>query len=128
MEQPTQTPVQTPPPIQMPQAPMMPPVQQPPVQTPTAASPVKKSHAWAWILGGCLTIVILVLITLGVLGWWGAKKVRDEIKKYEPGMESVKENIDKMNKESAEWQQKAKELQEKMPNPEDLPSGYQNIK
>jgi uncharacterized coiled-coil DUF342 family protein len=71
-------------------------------------------------------LVILILVALGVLGWWGAKKVRDEIKKYEPGMESVKENIDKMKKDSDSWQQKAKEIQENMPNPDEFPSNYQN--
>ncbi len=90
----------------------------PPAQGPP---PQKKSHAWIWILGGCLGILILAGIAMIALGWWGARKAKKELKKYQPNLEQMKENADKWNKESEEWQKKAQELQNNLPNPEEMP-------
>jgi hypothetical protein len=99
--------------------------QQPPApaQPPTSApnQPAQpKSKVWIWILGGCLAIVVLAIIVLVALGWWGARKVKNEIQKYTPDMERMKENTDKWNKESEEWQKKSEEYRENLPNPDEL--------
>lgn len=77
---------------------------------------VKKSSPWPWIVGGCLIVVLLIIASIIFAGWWGAKKVKNEIEKYEPTMEGVKNNIDKMNKEAEEWEKKSQELQKNMPD------------
>ncbi|OGI26156.1 MAG: hypothetical protein A3J76_01770 [Candidatus Moranbacteria bacterium RBG_13_45_13] len=113
-----QAPVQqaTPPP------PPMPPVQGPPTGQPGQIPPAqKKSHAWIWILGGCLGIVILIGIAIVALGWWGARKAKRELEKLQPNLEEMKKNADQWSKESEEWQKKSQELQENLPNPEDMP-------
>jgi cytochrome c-type biogenesis protein CcmH/NrfG len=94
---------------------------QPPVQ-PAVPPAAKKSHAWIWILGGCLGIVIIGVIAMVALGWWGARKAKKELEKYTPGLEQMKENADKWSKESEEWEKKAQELQNSLPNPEDFPA------
>ena len=139
MDQPSETKnqpqpqVQTPPPAR-PMAPI-PPVQGPPPGQPAptvAAPPQKKSNAWIWILGGCLGIVILGIIAMVALGWWGARKAKKELEKYTPNLQEMNENADKWNKEAEEWEKKSEEFRNSMPNPEDLqdpqnlPSGMQN--
>lgn len=118
MEQQTQIP-QTPPqvPPQMPQQP----VQQP---APVQSEQKKKSHVWAWVLGGCLMVLILGFIAFLALGWWGVKKVKNEI---QPGIDDIKGNIEKMSKEGEEWEKKSKEFRESLPNPEDVTSDFQNV-
>lgn len=105
---PVQSPVNTPPVIPaQPAAPMPAPVQ-------------SKSHVWAWVLGGCFMIVIIGMIAVAVLGWWGFREAKKEINKYAPDVESVKQNIDKMSKEGEAWEKKSQELRESLPNPEDF--------
>lgn len=126
MDQPMGTQPQAPSaPVQQaaPPPPPIPPVQGPPTGQPTQIPPTqKKSHAWIWILGGCLGIIILVIIAVVALGWWGARKAKRELEKLQPNLEQMKENADKWSKESEEWQKKSQELQESLPNPEDMPA------
>lgn len=101
------------------------PVQGPPMGQPGQTPPTqKKSNAWIWILGGCLGIVILGIIAFVALGWWGARKAKRELEKYQPNLERMKENMDKFNQESQEWEKKSKEFQENLPNPEDMQSQF----
>lgn len=119
MEQPTQE--QNP---QMPpQTPPQMPIQQAAQQVPPAQPVQKKSHAWAWVLGGCLTVVILGMIAFLALGWWGMRKVKNEI---QPNIDNIKSDIEKMNKEGEEWEKKSKEFRESLPNPEDITNDLQN--
>ncbi|PJA87192.1 MAG: hypothetical protein CO141_00650 [Candidatus Moranbacteria bacterium CG_4_9_14_3_um_filter_42_9] len=94
---------------------------QPPQEPAPAATP-KKSYVWAWLLGSCLGIAILGFIALGALGWWGARKIKNEIQKKGPNIEQLKENVEKINREGAEWEKKSKELRESLPSQEDFPS------
>jgi len=112
MDQPTGTQNQTPPAPAQPASP-------PPAQTPPAQ---KKSNAWIWILGGCLGIAILAMIAMVALGWWGARKAKQELEKYTPDLEEMKKNADEWSKEAEEWEKKSKEFQESLPNPEDMPA------
>jgi hypothetical protein len=111
---------QSQPPVQ----PATPPPMVSPVQAPATgqqpAPPQKKSHAWIWILGGCAGIVILGIIAMVALGWWGARKAKKELEKYTPNLEQMKENADKWSKEAEEWEKKSEEFRNNMPNPEDL--------
>jgi hypothetical protein len=110
------------PPVAPPQNPVQPQVATPPPAQPQpSAAPVqKKSHVWLWILGGCFTILVIIMAVVVVLGWLGARKVKREMEKYQPNIEGIKDNIDKMSKEGEEWEKKSKEFRESMPNPEDL--------
>jgi len=44
------------------------------------AAPQKKSNVWLWVIGGCLTVVILIGVIIFGLGWWGVNKVKKEMK------------------------------------------------
>jgi len=85
--------------------------QQPPVQQPQAApvSPApeqKKKPVWPWILGGCLGIIIIGMLIMGGLAWWGAKKVGKALKENQPKLE--------------EWQQKSQEWQKQMEKTQEM--------
>ncbi|MCX6765936.1 MAG: hypothetical protein NT136_03180 [Candidatus Moranbacteria bacterium] len=86
---------------------------QPPVQQPPAA-PAKKSKVWLWILGGCLAIVVITLIVIGALGWWGVKKVKKEIDKAQPKLEQFKEGTEEWQGQSEQWKKDAEEFQKEM--------------
>lgn len=48
----------------------------PPPTTPPSSSPpspARKRAIWPWFLGGCLLIVLLAVVALGLLGWFGLK-------------------------------------------------------
>jgi hypothetical protein len=81
---------------------------------------VQKSSPWPWIVGGCLTLIVIIMISVFLVGWWGIKKVKNEVKNYEPTAESLKSNLEKMNKDAEEWEKKSKELQENLPDPNAL--------
>ncbi len=111
--QPISPPIQPIPPVQ----PVAPPVQ--PAQPAQPAQPqtviIQKSSPWPWIVGGCLMLVILIIISIALAGWWGVRKVKEEVKKYEPTAESLKNNMDKLNQEAADWEKKSQEFQENLP-------------
>lgn len=92
-----------------------------PAASPSAA-PQKNSSPWPWILGGCLLVIIITLIGVFLLGWWGMREVKKEINKFDPAIEDARENFDKMGKEAEEWEKKSQEFRESMPNPDDFPS------
>ena len=66
-------------------------------------------------MGGCLGIVVLAILAMVLLGWWGARKVKKELEKYTPNIKELKENTE-------EWQKKSEEFRENLPNPEDFPN------
>ncbi len=80
----------------------------------------KKSQAWIWILGGCAGVVVLGIIAMIALGWWGARKAKRELEKIQPGLEQMKANADKWNQEAEEWEKKSREFRENFPNPEEM--------
>jgi hypothetical protein len=85
--------------------------QQSPVQTvepnPSVAPQPQKSggKVWLWILGGCLTIVILSLLVMGGLAWWGAIKVKKAIQENQPKLEQMQKN-------AADWQKQMEKAQQ----------------
>ena|GEM_PF-1257160 len=110
-----------------------PPSSQPPVppanstQMPAPESEKPKSQVWIWVVGGCLGLVVITLVGLAVLGWLGVRQVKKEIQKYDPTVQGVQSNIDKINKEAEEWQKKSEELRNSLPNAEGIyPDGMNN--
>jgi len=59
------------------------------------------SKVWLWIIGGCLGIIIIIGLILGGLAWWGARKIKNEIKNSKPKIEQF----------SREMEEKAKSLE-----------------
>lgn len=85
--------------------------QQTPSQQPPQPSqqPAKKGlPAWAWILGGCLMVCIFFMIAVVAIGWWGAKKIKNEYDKQVPGMQKM---IEDAQREQQEWEEMSNELQ-----------------
>lgn len=101
------------------------PVQAPPVQAPVAPAPPQKNNPWPWIVGGCLIIFIIILLVIFLLGWLGIREAKKQINKYEPTIEDVKENIDKLNEEGEEWQKKSAEFRDALPDADALPQNIQ---
>jgi uncharacterized protein HemX len=106
-----------------PQAPVEPaaPLAQAPQPAPAqSAAPRKKSQVWLWILGGCLTIIIIIGLVIGGLAWWGARKVKKAIQENQPKWEEMQKNAEDMQKNANDWQEQMKKTQEEMQN--NLPS------
>lgn len=119
MEQQTQNPTVTETPAQ-PQVSVETPVQP---AGPIPAAPVqKKSYTWAWVLGGCFAFMIIIMVIVLIIGWLGIRKVKKEIDNNQT-IEDVKSGLDKMNRESEEWQKKSEELRNNLPDPEGLQEG-----
>jgi Tfp pilus assembly protein PilO len=90
-------------------------------QNQTVSRPAeKKSSPWPWVIGGCLLVVIIIAAIVVGLGWWGARKVKQEMQNYQPNVEGIKESIDEMNKEAEEWQKKSEDFRNSVPDPEEL--------
>jgi uncharacterized coiled-coil DUF342 family protein len=66
----------------------------------------------------------LIVVAVVGLGWWGMREAKKEINnqmnKYEPTLDSMKENADRFSKEGEEWQKKSEEFRNAMPDPEEL--------
>lgn len=118
MEQP-QAPV-TPPPIVNPTPP---PVVAPAPTAPAPAAPApqvvvvqaKSTPVWAWLLGGCLGIILLTMITIAGLTWWGIQKAKEAVKEVQPNLEQWKEKADKMSAEADRWQEESEKIRSQIP-------------
>lgn len=83
--------------------------QAPAPQTVTqAVAPAKSTPVWAWILGGCLGIIILLMVAVGGFTWWAAKKISNEVRDAEPNLEQFQKGAEKLQKQAEEWQKQAK--------------------
>lgn len=118
---PAPTPVQTSTPIP-PVAPQPSTAPQAPPSAPQQAPPPPnqpKSNPWPWIVGGCLMIIILIAGTIIFIGWLGARKIKKEIQNSQP-METFKNSLEKMDKESDEWKKKSEEFRNSLPDAEEF--------
>jgi hypothetical protein len=61
-----------------PQAPPPPPA---PPATPAPAK--KKVSPWIWVLGGCLVLIVIVLLLMGACTWFVADKVKEGVEEFE---------------------------------------------
>jgi Tfp pilus assembly protein PilO len=85
--------------------------------------PPKSSSPWPWIIGGCLLIVILILVAVVGLGWWGIREAKKEINNRINNnsiLNEIEESADKFSKESEEWEKKSQDFRESMPDPEEF--------
>ncbi|MFA6974053.1 MAG: hypothetical protein WC238_04945 [Parcubacteria group bacterium] len=98
-------------------------VAQPVVAQPVApaSAPAKKSNVWLWVIGGCLTILVLMGVAVLALGWWAAHKVKNAIKDNQPRLEQLQKDSEKWQKTADEMQEKADKWQKSLPDPEDIP-------
>jgi hypothetical protein len=104
------------------------PVAEPTIASGAAQAPVtKKTSPWVWIIGGCLTIIILGGIVTGVLLWWGYRTAKKTFKEQAPQIQEFKGKLEEMNAEAEKWNQeadqwerKSQEMRDLLPNPEDL--------
>ncbi len=58
--------------------------------------PKKKKSPWLWIIGGCLGVCLLIFITLVILGWMAARKIKNEINEFSPQVDQFKESVEKV--------------------------------
>jgi hypothetical protein len=74
-------------------------------------------------------IIILILIAVVGLGWWGIREAKKEINnriENNSTLNGIKENADKFSKEGDEWEKKSEDLRNSMPDPEELQKELQN--
>lgn len=72
-------------------------------QVPTEQQPQKSSNKiWFWILGGCLIVVVVGMLIMGGLAWWGVRKVKKVIKENQPKLEEMQKNVPSDTSSSAE--------------------------
>ena len=89
--------------------------QQPAQPAPTEkAAASKSSKTWLWILGGCLTIIILSLLVMGGVAWWSAKKVKKVIQENQPRWEEMQKNAEQWQQQSDNWQKEMEKAQEEI--------------
>ncbi len=72
-------------------------------QTSGVTPPAKKSNVLLWVLGGCGTLILLVIIAFVGLGMWGMHKVKEagldpELMKKNPGLATARMTV-AMNKD-----------------------------
>ena len=108
------------------QAPQSTPQQQNTQGTPQQVPQTKKMSPWVWVLGGCLIICILIVIAVGLLGWWGAQKIKSEYDKQAPNMQKM---IDDAQREQKEWEEMSNDIQQDLSDiesqiPQDIPRPY----
>jgi len=112
MEQPqipvTPPPVVNPTPVATP-APVAP--QAPAPQVQVVMAPAKGTPVWAWLLGGCLGIVLLTMLAIGGFTWWAARKVKQEFKNAQPRLEQWQKDAEKMSEEAERWQEESEKWQ-----------------
>lgn len=94
----------------------------PVANTTPLAAPVetKKNHTVAWILGGCFVLILILITVMGILGWLAMRETKKALQKYEPTIQGVQTNVDKFNKEAEEWEKKAKQARESLPDIENM--------
>lgn len=78
-------------------------------------SPKKSTPVWAWVLGGCLIIIVLTMIAMGGFAWWAAKKVKNELQHAQPKLEQWQKDAEKMQKQAEDWQKQAEKMQNQIP-------------
>src|SRR5258708_14743318 len=72
-------------------------------ETSGVTHPAKKSNVLMWVLGGCGTLILLVIIAFVGLGMWGMHKVKEagldpELMKKNPGLATARMTV-AMNKD-----------------------------
>lgn len=106
-----------------PEAASVPPTSPPsPNQPQTPSTPQQKSHALAWVLGGCFALLIVFLAGLAILGWLAYREAKKSVEQYQPTIQGVQGNLDQFNKEAQEWQKKSQQLRDAVPDPKDMPN------
>lgn len=80
-----------------------------------AAVPAKKTPVWVWILGGCLTIIILGFLVTATLGYLAAKKIKKEFRENAPKWEQMGKDAEEFQKEMEKVQ---KEIEKNQPQPQ----------
>lgn len=78
------------------------------------AVPQKKSKVWLWILGGCLTIIVIGALIIGGLVWWGARKAKKFINENQPKLEEMQKGADEWQEKSKDWQEEMEKAQQEM--------------
>lgn len=86
------------------------------IQPAAAPAPEKKSYVWFWVIGGCLMITILIFGAIMAVGWWGAKKIKKEIKENQPRIEQWKKEAEKMQKNAEKFQEEMNKIQNNIPS------------
>ena len=71
-------------------------IDQTPLSHNTVEQPQKKKSPWLWIIGGCLGICLLIFVTLAILGWMAARKIKNEINEFSPQVDQFKESVEKV--------------------------------
>jgi hypothetical protein len=103
-----------------PAAPATPPPAASTANTPPPAVPEAKKPVWPWVLGGCLILIVISLVGIGILGWLGLQSAKSLIQKYEPTINQTQKTIDTVNQEATKWQETSQQVRDSLPNPEDL--------
>lgn len=80
-----------------------------PVVTPASQ---KKSYVWLWVIGGCLMIIILIFGAILAVGWWGAKKIKEN----QPRIEQWQKEAEEMQKNAEKFQEEMNKIQNNIPS------------
>jgi Tfp pilus assembly protein PilO len=91
-----------------------------PVSPQTTGHVNKKISPWVWVISGCLIITILAIGSIVFLGWWSYHKAKKAVEDQAPYMQEFKGKLEEMNIEAEKWNQEAQELQDSLPNPDEI--------
>jgi flagellar basal body-associated protein FliL len=73
------------------------------------SAPKSSNKTLFWILGGCLAILIISGLVVAGFSWWGYKKVKNEIKTRQAGIEELQKQMEKMKSDVSAMPESAKE-------------------
>jgi hypothetical protein len=80
------------------------------------AAPAKSSNkVLLWILGGCLALLIIAGLIAAALGYWGYKKVKNEIKKNQSIVEEQQVQMENIKNQAGEANQPSESFPEEPP-------------
>ena len=85
-----------------------------PIET-TTAETKKKTSPWLWIIGGCLFVVVITIISVVALGFFGFKAAKNEYNKHAPELKNIHEQMEKTGEEMKNWEEKSKKIRETLP-------------
>lgn len=60
---------------------------------PPPAAPEKKRKLWPWFLGGCLVLILLIVVGIGAVTWFGLKAMGTQARDSIAALPAVQENF-----------------------------------
>jgi sensor histidine kinase YesM len=79
-----------------------------------ADGPKKNGHPVLWVLGGCLMFLVVCMLIIGGLVFWGYRKAKREIREHGPNVEQLEQKAKEFQEKSGEFEVEMQKVQEQI--------------